>query len=513
MRVPRIPAGMFAFTTGDRAELSTAVLYAFADANERLETSLGFDEVRDRLRAVGYYDAVTEDELGARLHQLVRWQLLDMVQDHGAHYATAEEYERKNLRYSLTKQGEAAVEGVQHALVVLTSTGALQTAVLEAIADRLNELYELQVDAASSDRTLFNRLTELETHLEALRSNTRQFNNELARLLRDDAADIATFHEVKTATIAYLHEFVSNLDQRVRTIADAVGRVEETGVAVLHQRALAGAELPALATAGVEQWLAHRGARWDGLRLWFRPAGGTPRIDDLRDIARRAIVTLMRTLDRISESRRRSSSVAADFRTLARWFAAVPSEDGAHRLWNAAFGLWPARHAHLAHEDADTVPTSTAWPEAPAVPLSPLLRTHGRSEHVGRTAKVRDVGAVRALRRAQAHRERVELDAAWRQLATHGPVRVSDLRALDHESFERLLDLVGRALAARPDTTGVRRAAGADGRVEIVLGLPVDGRRATLRTPRGRFTGPDYLVDIAHTDEHADQVERREARS
>jgi len=32
--------------------------------------------------------------------------------------------------------------------------------------------------------------------------------------------------------------------------------------------------------------------------------------------------------------------------------------------------------------------------------------------------------------------------------------------------------------------------------VELVLRAPPDGARATLRTPRGTFTAPDYLLDI-----------------
>ncbi len=60
----------------------------------------------------------------------------------------------------------------------------------------------------------------------------------------------------------------------------------------------------------------------------------------------------------------------------------------------------------------------------------------------------------------------------------------------------RPLDLLGRALAAPPDTSGRRRGITGDGRVELVLHAPPDGARATLRTPRGTFTGPDYLLDI-----------------
>jgi uncharacterized protein (TIGR02677 family) len=500
-RMPRVPRDMFMFTTTEKTELHTATLYAFGEANERLETALTFDEVRARLRSVGWFEAVTDEELDSTLSRLRQWGLVDVVQNHAVHYTTAEDYERKNLQYLLTKRGEAAFEGVQHALSVLASSGALQTAVLDAIADRLDELHHLLSSAGSSDRRLYTTLMELEGHLDALRTNTKQFNSELQRLLRDDQLDLTTFHEVKRATVSYLQEFVTNLDQRRHTIRDALGRVEDVGVGPMHRRALAGAELPQLSAGDPgSEWLRHRSAKWDGLRLWFRPSdGGAPRVDELQDVARRAIVSLLRVLDRMSESRRRSSSAAADFRALARWFAAGETEADAHRLFNAAFGMWPARHAHLGHEDDELISHTESWATAPPVPVSPLLRRSGRTEHTARTGKVRDVEELRLLRRAAARRERAEIEAAWRQLATGGPVSLSSLEQLDHDSFHRLLDLVGRALATHRDGAGVRRATTADGRVEIRLRHPRGSATATIRTPRGTFTGPDFLVDIRAT--------------
>ncbi|MEV4089839.1 DUF2397 family protein, partial [Nonomuraea fuscirosea] len=92
--------------------------------------------------------------------------------------------------------------------------------------------------------------------------------------------------------------------------------------------------------------------------------------------------------------------------------------------------------------------------------------------------------------------ERAELEAAWAALVTTGAMRLSRMGDLDHDTFGRLLDLLGRALAERPDSTGFRRAVTSDGRVEIVLRAPDDGAVAVLRTPAGWFRGPDYLIDV-----------------
>jgi uncharacterized protein (TIGR02677 family) len=492
----RVPPEMFRFTSGDRAGLYVSVLHAFGEANERLETALGIDDVRARLRSVGWLDPLEDSDLAAALGQLCDWNLVDVIQNHSDNYRTASEYERRNLQYSLTRQGEAAFAGVVHAMGVLASTGALQTAVLDAIADRLGDLArEL---ASGSNRRIFTSLIELEGHLEALRSNTKQFNGELQRLLRADGVDLTTFHEVKGSTVAYLQEFLTNLEHRTHAIGTRIREIEEHGVGVLHRRALLGADLPQLSgTDPGPEWLAHRLARWDGLRAWFLPSDGSAaRVDQLHLVARRAIITLLQVLDRITESRRRASSAVADIRELARWFTILPAQDDLHRLWSTVFGLSSARHAHLAHADPELVSAATAWHEAPPVEVSPLLRSAGRTERFSRTARVRDVSAVRAARAEQALAERAELEAAWDMLDTGGAIRLSGFGRLDHAMFERLLDLLGRALGSGADQSGTRRATTADGRIEIVLRLPGDHAIARLHTPHGVFHGPDYEIEI-----------------
>ncbi|WP_199845878.1 TIGR02677 family protein, partial [Streptomyces europaeiscabiei] len=231
---------MFRFTTVERSDLYGAVLDAFGAAGEHLETALGLDAVREWLRGAGWAAGVEDEELHEALRRLVQWELLDVVHNHAENYRTAEDYERRNLQYSLTRRGEAALAGVRHALEVLASTGALQTAVLEAIADRLDELCLLSAEPASADRRIFSTLRELEGHLDALVENTKAFNGELQRLLRAESADPEVFREVKAATVAYLQEFLVNLDRRGQTVTAAVARVEERGVAVLRERALGG---------------------------------------------------------------------------------------------------------------------------------------------------------------------------------------------------------------------------------------------------------------------------------
>lgn len=455
----RVPADLFRFTTTDHAELHTAVLRVFGVANGRLETVLTIDDVQQRLRHVGWTEQVTEDELTASLAALRQWGLLDSAQQ----------------RYGLTRLGEAACAGIEHALSTLTSSGSLQTAVLDAISDRLDELAE-----TTDDRRAFTALMELEAHLGALRSNTTRFNADLQRLLRDEQTDLATFQDVKRTTVTYLRDFVADLDARKQHVR---AKINDIDVVKLHERARNGADL-----YQDEHWLDERARAWDGLKAWFH------NVDELQDVARRAIVQLLRVLDRISEQRKRPTNTAADFRALAKWFARTESEDEAHELFNAAFGLWPARHAHLAHADGELIPSAEPWHNTPPVAVSPQLRTTGKLDHIGSTGKVRNVDEVRRNRRAQAEKERAELEHAWRQIQTDGPIRISTLTNLDHDTFHRLIDLVGRALGSDPDSTGTRTAGTSDGRMQINLRNARGW--ATITTQKGTLSGPDYVIDV-----------------
>jgi uncharacterized protein (TIGR02677 family) len=454
-----VPADLFRFTTAEGAELHTAVLRAFGLANERLETSLALDDVQLRLRDVGWAEQVTDEELTKSLSALRQWGLLDSAQH----------------RYALTKHGEAAYAGVQHALHTLSSSGALQTAVLDAITDRLEEL-------RTPTPRAFAALMELEGHVSTLQTNTARFNADLQRLLKEEH-DLATFQDVKRTTITYLKDFIADLDARKHRIRDAIGEIDTKA---LEERAREGAGL-----YKDDDWLRQRTERWLNLRAWFHD---TPsKADELQDVARKAIVQLLRVLDRISEQRKRPTNTAADFKALAHWFART-TEDEAHELFNAAFGLFPARHAHLAHADGELIPSGEPWHNTPPVEVSPQLRTTGKQEHIGSTGKVRNVEEVRRNRREQAEKERAELEHAWRQIQTDGPIRISTLTNLDHDTFHRLIDLVGRALGSDPDSTGTRAAGTSDGRMQINLRNARGW--ATITTQKGTLSGPDYVIDV-----------------
>ncbi|WP_186762877.1 DUF2397 family protein [Lentzea tibetensis] len=177
---------------------------------------------------------------------------------------------------------------------------------------------------------------------------------------------------------------------------------------------------------------------------------------------------------------------AAAFRHLARRFAAAATDAQAHELFSAAFGLQPARHAHLTHIDDELISSARSWAEAPPVKVPPHLRKIDK-DYLGTVGKVRDVEPLRRKRKADERRE----------LTDSGPIRISTLGQLDDDTLRELLDVIGRALGNKPDDTGTRTAV--HGHVEV--SLRVAGGVATIETPSGTFTGPDFLIDVRRSGE------------
>ena len=506
----RLSADLFRFTTTDLRELHMAVMAAF-DESAVVQPALRFDEVRHGLVRLGWDEPLDDDRLSQALRSLVGWGLLDVTQDHAAHYATPEEFERRNLQWSLTAEGQAAIGGVIHAVAELRRAVSLQPAVIDAIADGLGDLHRLLTQPAGAGAApaagaspadagrISTTLTAVEGHLESLVASVRAFNTHLQRLLRDDATADEVFLDVKRRTVAYLEDYISGVERPARRVAIAVHKMErEVGVAVLHDRALAGANLAPLAGGDpAPGWLDERARRWAALVAWFAPATGEAKITSLVGIGRQAIIQLLRVLERRFEARRRSASVVEDFRALAGWFSAAISEEEAHRLFNAAFGLWPARHAHLLMDDEEALPASTSWLEARPVEVAPALRTSGTLTNRGRPRPVADPSVVRARRQREQAEALVRHRRLRGALATDGSVSLSSFGHLDATAFAELLELLSGALSAAPSGDGTRRALSADGQVEVVLAPPPPGAAPVrLTTEAGVLVAPDFPVRI-----------------
>ncbi len=166
---------LFRFTTTELRDLHIALMTAF-DQSAILAPALNFDQVRAAVRTVGWDDHVDDELLSRALASLTGWGLLEATQDHGASYSTPEEFERKNLQWSLTPRGEAGISGLLHALDSLRHAVGLQPAVLDAIGEGLNDLADMLGEPSSDalDARIHLRLAEVEGHHTALLTSVRR---------------------------------------------------------------------------------------------------------------------------------------------------------------------------------------------------------------------------------------------------------------------------------------------------------------------------------------------------
>lgn len=493
---------VFRYVTADNAPNYRAILEVFVDAKERYLIELRPADVRDGLASSGLAferpaEADPERHLDQHLDQLAEWGNLQRAHDTGA-VTRVEDFYRRRYLYRLTPSGEAAHRAVGDVEATVGRSGALQTSMLVEIRDALEAL---AASAGAGDAAgLVRALHRLRNAFESLTAEANIFLGELDRHAAAERVEQAAFLAYKHALLAYLGRFVGDLRRLRPEIAEWLRAVEALDPERLLGAAVAAADLPPAAPGDdpAARWIAAERARWEGVHAWFSEAApGGPRVERLQAAARAAVVKLTRSLERLVERASRSVDRAADFRTLARWFAACPTDDDAHALWATAFGLYPARHFTLEEDDPERVRPDASWWDAEPVEVPVRLRTHGAVSRSGRPPPALDFADGRAWLAAVRRRERAEVEAALGRFAGRGPLRLSALGALEADELRILLALLDEALVAPRAADGARRARSADGRLEIALRPPPHPAWVSLDTPAGRLRCLDYQLEVA----------------
>jgi hypothetical protein len=137
---------------------------------------------------------------------------------------------------------------------------------------------------------------------------------------------------------------------------------------------------------------------------------------------------------------------ASELREMAAWFAACESDDDAHTLFDAAFGLAPVDHVSLDVADVEADGRFPSWWDVSPVEVPLSLRTYGRRPARGASGKRHDYSAAKAF---LAHASRVETERL--AAATERLVSI-DLRTsrIGPEEWPTVLRWLDQALAARP---------------------------------------------------------------
>lgn len=492
---------VFAYLNAPNAAQYRAIMAAFLRAREQFRLHLRPAEVMADL-------PLAPESIDLDLAQLCQWGNLESHPD-TAEVSTVEEFLRPRFLYRLTPEGEAAERALAFYREILDQPGELQAAALGDIEELLQELLR-EAESAEPDAARAHRaLKQLFALLDELTGRARTFIGSLQRAIDLQGLDLDRFRGYKETLVEYLERFIRELVLRSGRIGEILQALQEREVERVLELAAERDLADALAPTDEDRLETRRRwrGRWEGLRSWFlaRP-GDRSQADLLRSRARSAIPSLLTALQAIHDRRLRRSDRHADLLTLARRFADCRSDEEAHRLWRAAFGLTPARHLSvdphtLEAREARPVPARTSWLEAPPITVSPRLRRTGRHSRRGRLASVIDRSEDKLLLSRLLAEEAHQVEEARRRLATGRRTRLSELGFLEADEFQLFLDLLGEALAAHGSTVS------ADGTLEILLEPTGCRTLATVRTSTGAITGPDHFLTVV------DLAARRERRA
>jgi uncharacterized protein (TIGR02677 family) len=509
--------GVFAHLQAEKYRLYRAILSVFRAERERFMIALRPADVR-RAPSVGGMVEPTAgiDEITAALDQLVAWGNLTANRD-TADVATVEDFYRQRLIYQFSASGEAA----EHALLAferhLGKPGELQATALHDIVRLLRSIDALLADDPFDAVKLHEALRSLTDRLEELTTRAQSFLRALHAPTELHGFALERFLEYKDSLIDYLQRFVGELIVCANQIATQLREIDAPRMAAaleaVADHALADAFAPTAAdrAATVESWR----SRWAGVHRWFSAeAGEISQAELLRARARSAIPALLTTIANLNDRRSRRTDRAADFQSLAVWFASAPSDRDLHRLWRASFGLVSARHLRTNDETLDAAETRgdthrTSWQTAAPMVITPRLRRTGRHDRRGAAAAVIDRAAEKAFLRRLAEQEAAQVEQARAALANGRSLRLAELSGMDAVAFPLFLDLLGDALASKTSPGAPVETTSTDGalhiRLEPVAGAPF----ATLVTLHGDFSGPDHIITITRTGDERPPVHPR----
>lgn len=231
---------------------------------------------------------------------------------------------------------------------------------------------------------------------------------------------------------------------------------------------------------------------WQGLADWFvsRP-GRVSQVEALRDATAKAIGSLLANVKRASGGAGISPGQRGELISLARRFD-ESTVDGAHALYAEAFGLWPARHWHLAPETDETLPI-VPWRDGARTRIVVPVSGQGDRSAKGRTSRIVEDPLGEQLALEEAERQARQLEAAYAELRA-ASARLEEV-TLSAEALAALYDILRRAVGQLDQAEGTGEFAHARSRLRVrVRSQP--GAETCIRAETGTLTLADAGIDM-----------------
>lgn len=436
---------LFRYVTADLATEYLAVMDLFTDS---LLADLSASDIHERLARAGL--TLTPEDVEARCDQLLAWgNLVKSVRD--TRVTTIAAYLRSRARYQPSKLGGMVHRQVRDLMAEANGVREVARELLGGMSDTLAAIVRAAQARDARDDQLAADVSTLFASHQLFADSVSEFYGYLPTVLtRYDLAgeDYATF---KTLLVDYVHLVSADVSRHAPTIARLLSDLDEHLEYVLTTLA------PTAALQNVDGSAAKRSpgrvrTDWDALNAYYRAQDGRSKPDELRKATELALNQLLANAKRMLAAAGTGVSRHADLLRLARWFA-IAGDGDAHAIFDAVFGMYPARHVSSGPEEGDTGSAGTSWWVSDPVDVPVSLRERGDRTARGRSSPVPDPGLEAVRLQMDADQEAADRAAASGELTSAGDL---DGARLSPAARDILLELLASALAvgAMPDLDG-----------------------------------------------------------
>ena len=430
---------LFSYLTADVADEYLAIMRLFTST---LLADLSAAEVAAQLADRGL--TLDPDTVESRCRQLVDWgNLVRSVRE--TRVPTVAAYHRSRSRYQVSKLGGRLHREAEEILRAVDGAREVARELLARIVDSLNQIL-LQVGNVNRPidaEALAGAVTGVFNDHQMFTESVTDFYAYLAGVLtRYDLAG-EEYAQFKGLLLDYVDLISADVNRNSPEILELLLALLKLIDRVLDNLPA----VPALAGGmiAIERLPGRTRTDWEELAAWYGAGDARSGPDQLRAAARQALGQLITNARRMLTASGTGLSRRADLLKLAAWFHTADSET-AHRLYDAAFGCYPARHLLTGPEEPDlSAGPGTSWWDCAPVDVPVSLRERGDRAARGRSSRVPDPGADAQRLLARAQRQSEARHAAAAELLAAGSLHRS---RLSRAARDLLLDKLSVLFAA-----------------------------------------------------------------
>jgi len=482
---------LFAYLNAEHADSYIAIMRLFTST---LLADLSAAEVAEHLAAAGV--DLDGDAAEGRCQQLVDWgNLVRSVRD--TRVPTIAAYHRSRARYQVSKLGGRVHRAAEEVLSASENAREVARELLAKIVDTLEQIaFDIASPGTVDSERLAGNVTSVFVNHRTFTDSVTEFYAYLAGVLtRYDLAG-EEYRQFKDLLVDYVDLIGADVNRNSPRILDRLGKLTP----LLDDVLAALPDVPALAgPAGVERQPGRARTDWDQLAAWYGADSGRSGPDQLRAAARQALNQLITNARRMLAASGTGVTRRADFLKLATWFHTADS-DTAARLFDAAYGTYPARHLLLGPDEPDPrIRPDHSWWDSDPVDVPMAMREHGDRNARGRNSRVPDTAADGRRLIAAAQARLAARRAAAQELAAAG--RALDGAQLSPAARDLLLDQLAGAITGAALTPG-EPVARHDSDLEIAITVERrPGQHTRIRSDDGNLTVEDFVVTARSTAE------------